>query len=70
MNISLLGIDIAKEAFQLHSVDANGNKLLKKRVTRDNLPTFIANLPSCTIAMEACGGANIEDDCLKVMGIQ
>lgn len=58
MNISLLGIDIAKTTFQLHGVDSNGKMLLKNRITRDNLASFIANLPSCTIAMEACGGAN------------
>lgn len=57
-NITLLGIDIAKINFQLHAVDVKGNIVLRKKLTRDKLIEFIANLPSCTIAMEACSGAN------------
>ena len=37
MNIKLLGIDIAKNIFQLHGVDASGKKVLKKRIIRDEL---------------------------------
>lgn len=57
-NITLLGIDIAKINFQLHAVDVKGNIVLRKKLTRDKLIEFIANLLSCTIAMEACSGAN------------
>lgn len=58
MNINLLGIDIAKNVFQLQGIDKVGNVVLKKRLTREKLLPFIAHLPSCVIAMEACGGAN------------
>ena len=58
MNLSLLAIDLAKSVFQLHGVDPSGNVVLQKRLSRERLIEFIANLPSCTIAMEACGGAN------------
>jgi transposase len=57
-NITLLGIDIAKNVFQLHGVDNDGKALLKKRLTRNKFAEFIAKLPVCTIAMESCGGAN------------
>jgi transposase len=57
-NINLLGVDIAKNVFQLHGVDAQGNTMLKTRLSREKFVQFIANLQSCTIAMEACGGAN------------
>ena len=57
-NISLLAIDIAKINFQLHGVDDKGNVMLRKKLTRNKLVEFIAKLPSCIIAMEACGGAN------------
>lgn len=57
-NINLLAIDIAKTNFQLHGVDSKGNVVLKQKLTRTKLLEFIAKLPSCTIAMEACGGAN------------
>ena len=57
-NINLLAIDIAKINFQLHGVDLTGNIVLRKKLTRNKLIKYISNLPSCTIAMEACGGAN------------
>lgn len=58
MNIKLLGIDLAKNDFQLHGVDARGKAVLAKRLKREKLLPFIANLPTCKIAMEACSGAN------------
>lgn len=58
MNLHMLGIDIAKNNFQLHGVDPAGKEVLKKRLPRHKLAAFIANLPACTIVMESCGGAN------------
>ena len=59
MNIFLLGIDIAKNIFQLHGVNQAGNAILKKRNNRNKLPDYVANLTPCTIVMESCGGANL-----------
>lgn len=58
MNIKLLGIDLAKNDFQLHGVDERGHAVLKKRLKREKLVSFIAQLPPCLIVMEACSGAN------------
>ncbi|WP_419421536.1 IS110 family transposase (plasmid) [Legionella sp. D16C41] len=58
MNISVLGVDIAKSIFQLHGVDRSGKCLLKQRIAREKLSAYVANLPLCTIVMESCGGAN------------
>ena len=58
MIIELLGIDIAKNVFQLHGVDSKGKAVLKKRISRDRLPAYVANLPACTIVIESCGGSN------------
>ena len=58
MSIKVLGIDIAKNVFQLHGADALGKVVLKKRLSRNQLTLFISNLPQCCIVMEACGGAN------------
>ena len=58
MNITLLGIDIAKNVFQLHGVGKKGEVLLKKRLARSQLMPYIKTLPACMIVMEACGGAN------------
>lgn len=57
-NITLLGIDLAKDVFQLHGVNEHGKKILGKKVKRSELPTLIANLASCKIVMEACGSSN------------
>jgi transposase len=66
--LTLLGIDIAKNVFQLHGVDEKGNAVLKKRLTRTKLLEFITNLPPCTIVMEACGSANYWCRRFKKMG--
>lgn len=57
-NIKTLGIDLAKNVFQLHGMDGKGKCILKKRLTRTNLVEFISNLTPCTIAIEACTGAH------------
>ena len=58
MNITLLGIDIAKHVFQLHGIDRHGSCHLKKRLSRDKLLAFTVNLPKCTIVMETRGGSS------------
>lgn len=58
MHISLLGIDIAKNIFQLHGADKTGRNVLKKRIERTALAEYVASLPACTIVMESCGGSN------------
>jgi transposase len=56
--ISVLGIDLAKNIFQLHGADRVGNTVLKKKLNRRQLVLFVSNLPKCVIAMEACGGSH------------
>src|SRR5262249_35734847 len=67
-NIKALGIDIAKNVFELHGVDANGKTVLKKRLTRDKLLEVIAQLPTCLIGIEACGGSHYWGRKFKEMG--
>ncbi len=56
--ITVLGIDLAKQSFQLHGVNAGGEVVLKKKLNRKQLSAFMANLPVCLIGLEACGGAH------------
>lgn len=56
--ISVLAIDLAKTSFQLHGNDERGKCVDKKTLRRAQLEAYIANLPQCTIAMEACGSSN------------
>ena len=57
MTIDTLGIDIAKNVFQLHGVNRNGRAVLKRRVMRDQLLDVVAQIEPCTVVVEACTGA-------------
>lgn len=56
--ITTLGIDLAKNIFQLHGVDRHGKPVLKKTVSRARLLEALANIPPCLVGIEACGGAH------------
>jgi transposase len=58
MQITPVGLDLAKNVFQVHGVDARGKAVLRKQLRRDQVAAFFANLPSCLVGMEACGGAH------------
>jgi transposase len=58
MNITTIGLDIAKNVFQVHSVDANGKVAFRKQLKRTQVLAFFANLSPCLIGLEACGGAH------------
>ena len=49
MEITTLGIDLAKSVFQLHGTDAGGNVVLRKRLRRNQVLEFMASLPRCAI---------------------
>lgn len=58
MKITTVGIDLAKNVFQVHAVDEHGKVALRKQLRRDQMTTFFVNLPPCLIGMEACGSAH------------
>jgi transposase len=58
MQVTIIGLDIAKRAFQVHGVDRHGRPVLKRKLSRDQVLAFFANLPPCVIGLEACGGAH------------
>jgi transposase len=53
-----VGIDLAKNVFSLHGVDAAGKTVLRRTVRRDRLVETVASLSPCLIGMEACSGAH------------
>jgi transposase len=55
MQISTIGIDLAKRVFQIHGVDQDGNVVLRKQLRRAQVLGFFAKLPPCLVGMEACG---------------
>lgn len=58
MTIITIGIDLAKNVFSVHGIDANGKVALERTVRRDRLLELLATLQPCVIAMEACSGAH------------
>jgi transposase len=58
MKAYLVGIDLAKNVFQLQAVDKKGNVLKKLRLRRDELLPRVKKLSPQIVAMEACGGAH------------
>jgi len=58
MKITTVGIDLAKDVFQVHGVDAHGKAVLRKQLKRKDVVSFFANLEPCLIGMEACGSSH------------
>jgi transposase len=58
MKITTVGIDLAKNVFQVHAVDEHGKTVIKKQLKREQVAAFFVNLPACLIGMEACGSAH------------
>ncbi|SAL51530.1 transposase [Caballeronia udeis] len=57
MNLTPVGIDIAKSVFQLHYVDAETGEIVNRPIKRARFLEHFANRAPCLIGMEACGGA-------------
>src|SRR5205823_12681003 len=57
-DIATVGLDLAKNWFQVHAADAQGRPVLRKKLARSKVLEFFANLPPCLVGMEACGGAH------------
>lgn len=56
--IITVGLDLAKNVFQVHGADSKGSAVLRKKLRRAQVFEFFAKLPPCLVAMEACGGAH------------
>jgi transposase len=54
----MIGLDLAKNVFQLHGVDGSGNVVLRRQLRRGAVEKFFAQLPPCTVGVEACGSAH------------
>ena len=56
--VTRVGLDLAKNAFQVHAVDATGAIVVARKLTRGRLVPFFAELAPCVVAMEACSSAH------------
>jgi transposase len=56
--ISVVGLDLAKNVFAVHAVDAAGQVVMRRTLRRGDVSRFFARLKPCLVGMEACGGAH------------
>ncbi len=68
MKITTVGIDLAKNVFQIHGVNDKGNKIVNKPLKRHQVLTYFIQLPPLLIGMEACGSAHFWARKLQKMG--
>lgn len=74
MEITTIGIDLAKVVFQIHGVTEHGKAAVRKQLKRAEMAKYFANLEPCLTGMEACGGAvsippsrRLAADCLPLV---
>ena len=58
MNVTTIGIDLAKSVFQLHGVDADGEIVFRKKLRRSAVLEFLRDVPPCLVGLEACATAH------------
>ncbi len=68
MQITTVGLDLAKNVFQVHGVDAKGKVVVRRRLRRAKVRDFFAGLEPCLIGLEACGTAHFWARELRALG--
>ncbi len=56
--VTAIGLDLAKNVFQVHGVDASGRAVLRRKLRRSEVEAFFAALPPTLVGVEACGTAH------------
>ena len=55
MNVSIVGVDLAKNIFQIHAIDEGGEVIVRRALRRRQMIPFFTKLKPCLVGMEACG---------------
>lgn len=58
MKVARIGIDLAKNVFEIHGVDERDKVVIRIKLRREGVARFFANIPPCLVAMEACSGSH------------
>src|SRR5437899_12982160 len=66
--VARIGLDIAKNTFQVHGVNAHGAVVMRKQLSRGEVLRFFANVPACVVGIEACAGSHYWARELKGLG--
>ena len=67
-SVTAVGLDLAKRVFQVHAVDGKGEIVVVRKLTRNQLLPFFAELPPCVVAMEAWSSAHHWGRALNELG--
>ena len=65
--VSIVGVDLAKQAFQLHAAARDGTVVFRRKLSRSRFVEVMAKLPRCVVAMEACATAGAGSSARKGM---
>lgn len=68
MQVTTIGLDIAKHVFQIHGIDQDGQVLVRRQIRRGEVLAFFRRLPPCLIGMEACSTAHCWARALAALG--
>jgi hypothetical protein len=58
MTITVIGLDLAKNVFQVHGIDENGRAVLRRKIRRSEVLPLFSKLPPARVGMEACHTSN------------
>ena len=59
MQVSTIGVDLAKNVFQVHGVDSAGKVVITRQLRRKQVIDFFSKIPPCMVGMEACGRSSL-----------
>ena len=68
MTVKTVGLDLAKDVFQVHCISATGRRMINKKIRRAKLLRFFETLSRCVIGMEVCGSAHHWGRELRTLG--
>jgi len=68
MQVTTIGLDLAKNVFQAHGAGSDGSVVFRRRLSRQQVLTFFAGQPCCTVAMEACASAHYCGRAMAALG--
>lgn len=68
MQVTTIGLDLAKDVFQAHGITADGSVVFNRSIRRGQVLAFFEKLPPCLVGIEACGSAHYWARELKAIG--
>jgi transposase len=66
--ITLIGIDLAKNIFRINCLDESGKRIMNKNLHRESVIRFFTPLSECTVAMEACASSHYWGRTIESLG--